>query len=248
MLTFPFPFRWKNRWHQGKIGWHRSKVNGDLEKYFESHLLPQDNNAAPSRVLVPLAGKTIDMSFLANHRRVSQVIGVEGIRKALQEFAAENPDLQLMEDSSPPPEGPYHFRAWTGKSILLLQGDFFELDSNALGGEQVDAIWDRAALVAIDPTLREKYVDTLRKVLRRPGGRILLNTYVKYSGDMNKGPPFSIDEDEVRRLFEGLPWVQSVELLEVHSASEHDRKWYERIFIWLKFGKVDEKLFLITTK
>lgn len=238
--------RWRKRWEQGTTRWHRGKVDPSLQKYLESHLLPQTGSKA--RVLVPLAGKSVDMAYLAQHEQVSKVIGVEGIRKAMQEFASENPELEVVEEEqAESPAGPY--RIWTGKSIMLLQGDFFELNLRVAGGTggTVDAVWDRGSLVAIDPSLREQYVETLRKVLKPNDGKILLSAYVRNSGDKTKGPPFSIDEDEVRRLFEGQPWVKSVELLEVHSAGSNE-PWYRAFFFWWRMGSVDEKIFLITTK
>jgi thiopurine S-methyltransferase len=53
--------------------------------------------------------------------------------------------------------------------------------------------------------------------LLRPGGKILLVTIERNSGDAvldQSGPPFSVPEAEVRRLYEGQEWVESVSLLD----------------------------------
>lgn len=71
-------------------------------------------------------------------------------------------------------------------------------------------------MVAIDPGLREEYVATMSRLLK-PGGRILLATVEKRTGDeeaVTKGPPYSIAEDEVRRLYGGQDWIKSITLLE----------------------------------
>jgi len=228
-------------------------VNPSLERYADSHLLfpaavgPTGTQQDTVRVLVPLCGKTVDLAYLARHPKVKQVIGVEGIGKAIEEFASENPELMVVpvEEREKSSTQQQPFKIWTGKTILMLEGDFLELADAARSG-QVDAIWDRAALVAVDPSVRELYVETHRRMLK-PGGRILLSTYVRRSGDPTKGPPFSIDEDEVRRLYGDPSWVESVELLDVHGAAAFE-PWYKALALWFRMGKVDEKIFLITAK
>merc|ERR1712107_888726 len=102
----------------------------------------------------------------------------------------------------------------SGKKIDLIVGDFFTPDENLL--EPVDVVWDRASLVAIDPSLREDYVRVIRSWLK-PGGKILLSTTDRREGTAEAvaaGPPFSVSEAEVRRLYEGNEWVESVTALE----------------------------------
>ena len=92
------------------------------------------------------------MAFLANHDSVSEVVGIDGVMKALEEFSKEQPSLEIkkVEDSS---GGPVERLA--GNGISLLRGDFFDLDEQATSGK-FDSIFDRASIVAINPELREK--------------------------------------------------------------------------------------------
>ena len=161
------------------------------------------------KILVPLCGKTIDLAHLASQKHV-QVVGVDGIRKALETFTKEHPSLEI-EPVSPCDK----FERFKGKDIELLKGDFFDLDETTTGG-RFDAIWDRASIIAIQPELRELYVETISKVLK-PGGTLLLSALERRTGTeegINAGPPFSVSEKEVRRLYESQDWVESVELLE----------------------------------
>lgn len=112
-----------------------------------------------------------------------------------------------------------------------------------------DTIYDRASMVAIKPTLRNDYV-TLMGELLRPGGVILLvsldrrkTTSVAAKED---GPPFSMDEGEVRRLYESQEWVESVTLLEEVNDLNTDKD-RER---WEKKGVLElyEIVFLIRKK
>jgi thiopurine S-methyltransferase len=132
-----------------------------------------------------------------------------------------------------------------GQSILLLKGDFFDLDATQAGGK-FDAVWDRAAFVAIQPELRQAYMDVMGSVLAK-GGQILLSTWVRPDGDTTKGPPFSIDEAQVKQLFEDQPWVESVELIDSKSLFGSET-WYKAVFIYWRLGNLQEKIFLIRAK
>lgn len=194
-------------------GWHSADVNESLVKHGKSHILPDNDDACPEegiRILVPLCGKTVDLAYLALKESVDVVVGVDGIRRALEELAKEQPSLEIEAI-----EANEKYERFQGKSISLLRGDFFDLDETTAGGK-FDAVWDRASIIAIQPELREQYVETISKVLK-PGGMILLSALERRTGSeegRKAGPPFSVSEAEVRRLYEGQDWVQSVQLLE----------------------------------
>ena len=73
---------WLQRWNQGRIGFHRGEVMPLLEKHWATL-----DVAAHGRVFVPLAGKSLDMHWLAaqGHR----VLGAELSPLAVQAFFAE---------------------------------------------------------------------------------------------------------------------------------------------------------------
>lgn len=197
-------------------GWHKESVHPMLRKYggrFNFSLNDNENGQQQQmKVLVPLCGKTVDMHFLAKQDSVSQVFGVDGVIKALTEFSDENPELEIKAVNELTKTGSY--QQLVGNSISLLKGDFFALNEDDSDGK-VDAVWDRASMVAIKPTLRKFYVETIGRVVK-PGGSILLVTFDRRVGTdeaKSAGPPFSINEEEVRNLY-NLPWVESIELLE----------------------------------
>lgn len=230
---------WNNRWTAGNTGWHLPEVNASLKKH--SDLLFETIVGGGARVLVPLCGKTVDMEFLVQKRVVGQVVGVDGIAQALTEYAAEHPDMEIT-----PGESTNGYGTWKGIKTTLLHGDFFSLDAKTAGGT-FDAAWDRGSLVAIQPNLREAYVEKMGELMTKPNGRILLSTIVRVSGDLTTGPPFSIDEKEVRRLYEGKDWVASIELLEKYDGSQ-GFSWYKAMTYYMKMGKSENNIFLITTK
>lgn len=174
------------------------------------------------RVFVPLCGKTIDMAFLANQPSVSQVVGIDGIQKALVAFAQENPSFEIDTSSATAAESQVVER-YTGKKIELLRGDLFDLDDKVTNGK-FNMILDRGSIVAIQPTLREQYINTIGKLIK-PGGSILLIAVDRRSGSeeaMKRGPPFSVDEQEVRRLYGKLDWVDEIKLVDEYDEFQHE--------------------------
>lgn len=212
--------RWKDRWETNTLGWHRSDVN-DVIKAHGAKLLQADEACdVDMRVFVPLCGKSLDVAFFARDEGVTEVVGVDGIKKALLEFSNENPDLELKEAD---PIGSYE--VLKGNKITLLKGDFFELTDASTGGKFA-AIYDRASLVAIQPDLREKYAATMGQLIA-PGGKILL---VTVEHDTGTGPPFSILDSDVRSLYQGQDWVSSITQLNSDGTELDDRgrlsRWY----------------------
>src|SRR5690606_41446378 len=82
-----------------------------------------------------------------------------------------------------------------------------------------DAVFDRAAMIALPPPLREHYVDELYALL--PAGCSGLLITLEYLQHETEGPPFSVAEDEVRTLF-SPGW--SVELLERRDILTEDER------------------------
>ena len=189
---------WRQRWQDNQIGFHQDQPTPLLQKHWAAV------GAAPGcRVFVPLAGKSLDMLWLAaqGHR----VLGVELSQLAVEQFFAEHglqPDIHETRYGR-------HYRAGSTQAsdIELICGDAFALNAAALA--DCTAVFDRAALIALPPELRLRYVDTLYACL--PAGcRGLLNT-MEYPAHERPGPPFNVDESEVRRHF-GRDW--NVDLLE----------------------------------
>lgn len=187
------PDFWRQRWRDGQIGFHQDRVTPLLEQYWDALDLPTG-----SRVFVPLAGKSLDMLWLAS--RGHRVLGVELSRIAAEQFFDNNglrPDIRETRFGM-------HYIAG---EIELIQGDAFALDAGALAG--CGGVYDRAALIALPADMRRRYALDLYSKL--PGGCRGLLVTLEYPQREKQGPPFSVDEDEVRGLF-ATNW--SVETLE----------------------------------
>lgn len=193
---------WIKAWNEGRTGFHQQTFNDKLIQYF-----PLLNPSEGQRVLVPLCGKTKDLLWL--HKLKLHIRGVELHDEAVRSFFHENQLLPVnkSEDSN--------FIHYTYQEITISMGDFFTLDEE----ESFDLIYDRAALVALPFLLRRKYARIIKKSLKK-GGKCLLVVY-EYDQSKMEGPPFSVNETEIRELYEDQ---FSIELLESERPSTEGSK------------------------
>jgi thiopurine S-methyltransferase len=176
---------WHTRWKEGRIGWHQAAVDRQLARHWPTLELP-----ATTRVLVPLCGKSLDMAWLA--ARGHRVIGVELAEQACRTFFAEQ---------GLTPEETTHagFLRLAAGGIELWCGDLFALPSAFYEG--IDAVYDRAALIALPPSMRAAYADAVYGAL--PAGCRGLLITLEYPDGSRDGPPFCVREPEVRTLLRG---------------------------------------------
>lgn len=171
------PDFWEQRWASGLIGFHEGTVNRFLRRFVE-------RLGAPSSVYVPLCGKTVDLDFLA--ARGFRVTGSELVARAVVDYFAERGEI-------PEPQREGDAVIYESGSVRIVCGDALALAPDA----PFDAIYDRAALIALPEATRSRYASR-QKALLSSGGRILL---VTLEHDAPSGPPFAVDEAEVERLF-----------------------------------------------
>lgn len=174
---------WSARWRDDQIAFHEGKPNALLDRH-APHL------AGARRVLVPLCGKAVDLAYLA--ARGHAVVGVELVEQAVRAFFDERTLTPTVEARGP-------FTAYAAGPITLLVGDIFAATRAELG--EVDALYDRAALIALPDDVRGRYVDHLRALL--PVGAPGLVITLDYDASRFTGPPFAVGEAEVRARFAG---------------------------------------------
>lgn len=189
------PSFWHERWASGQTAFHLGAAHPLLVEY--DGLL-----GAGSRVLVPLCGKAEDLAWLAAHGH--SVVGVELSELAVRAFFDEH-ELSASESVRGP------FKRFVASEIEILCGDFFALErehTRDAQGRAVNALYDRAALIALPETMRKRYAKHTIDLLPRAAGGLLIT--LEYSGPNASGPPFSVTAQEVRALYE--PRVEVREL------------------------------------
>ena len=176
---------WLSRWEKREIGFHQEDINRFLKQYWATLELTKG-----STVLVPLCGKSKDMLWLVEQGY--HVLGVELSETAVQEFFEEWKVHPKVDQRG-------SFKRYSGRNVELLVGDFFALIAENL--ENVTAVYDRAALVALPPDMRSNYANLLAKILPAKTQSLLIS--FEYAIGAIKGPPFSIPIETVKCLFEG---------------------------------------------
>ena len=183
------PEFWQSRWGEGRIGFHKSEVNPLLLKYFTALQLKKG-----SRVLVPLCGKSIDMVWLA--AQGYDVVGVELVESAVQEFFAKQSISPTVHQHADNPAVKYYQGQLAKQTITLWVADIFALTAEDIGN--VDAVYDRAALIALLEDMRLRYSEQIRKMSgHAPQLLITLN----YDQSKKDGPPFSVNSDQVQQYY-----------------------------------------------
>ena len=177
------PDFWHQRWHDNRIGFHQAEVTPLLQAHWDAVGAP-----AGCTVFVPLAGKSLDMVWFA--ARGHRVLGVELSQLAVDQFFAEHALVPEIFDTR-------HGRHHRADGIELICGDAFALDAEALA--DCAAVYDRAALIALPPDLRDRYARELYTTL--PAGCRGLLITLEYPEHEKEGPPFPIPESEVRTRF-----------------------------------------------
>ena len=173
---------WKQRWENNEIGFHQSEVNPLLIEFFKQLSLAKGN-----RVFVPLCGKTLDIAWLLSKGHC--VAGAELSQVAVEQLFIElgiKPNISSLGNID----------RYSAKNIDIFVGDIFDLSRQVLG--PVDAIYDRAALVALPEEMRQKY--TLHLLTISNKAPQLLLSY-EYDQSLMAGPPFSISHVEVKQHY-----------------------------------------------
>jgi thiopurine S-methyltransferase len=183
---------WQQKWERGEIGFHESETNPLLIKHFEKL-----GTRAGDRVFLPLCGKTRDIAWLLGCGY--RVVGVELSALAIAELFSELGLEPVISRTG-------KFTRYSASNIDVLVGDIFDVAVESLG--PVDAIYDRAALVALPDGVRAKYAAHL---LHLTGAAPQLLVSLEYDQQQMAGPPFSVAAEEIHRHYDSAYQVQCVE-------------------------------------
>ena len=202
---------WHARWQSQQIGFHQATVNENLARWWPTLGVPSD-----ARVLVPLCGKSVDLLWL--RQQGHSVVGVELAESACRGFFEENALPFRVEQAGA-------YVRWLGEGaadgIIVLQGDFFAAPADVIG--PVSALYDRAALIALPPPMRELHCAQLAALLPT-GARGLLVT-IAYPQSEKAGPPFSVPTSEVHERLDADFSVESVHEADQLATPDAPNRW-----------------------
>lgn len=194
---------WLERWEQDQLGWHLPETNRLLEKHW-----PALGITRGAGVFVPLCGKSLDMRYLESLGH--PVTGVELSEKAVEAYFAEGGETPERTEG-------FYLTRFSGTRTSLYRGDFFDISRPDISG--VRAVYDRGALVALPPELRERYADHLQRVI--PEHAHILLMALEYDQNLASGPPHSVTESEVERLYGERCRISCLERVETTQLPPH---------------------------
>lgn len=174
---------WHGRWHENHISFHRPKAHPMLTAHYAKLAL-----SAQPRIFVPLCGKSHDISWLLEQG--AHVIGCELSPTAIEQLFAQ---LNLTLTNTTIDANLTHCHT---KQLDIFVGDFFNLIPSNLS--HIDAVYDRAALIALPPELRLNYSEHLRR-LTNDAAQLLIT--FDYEQALMNGPPFAVAEEEIHRHY-----------------------------------------------
>ena len=195
---------WTARWREKKSCGFQDETNPYLIRY-----APRFPDRG--RVLVPLCGRSRDMTWLS--KQGFEVVGVEFVEQACAAF---------FEEQSIPYQR--NGREFTGGGVRVINADWFGIDRSELG--TFDWIFDRAALVAIPDHAR--YVEHEMQFLE-PGKSMLL-VALYYDPAKTDPPPHPVTPPDIERLFRD----HELEKLEEREVLAENPRFIERGLDWLR--------------
>ncbi|HOY71043.1 MAG TPA: thiopurine S-methyltransferase [Methylotenera sp.] len=202
---------WHNKWRKNEIGFHLPEANPFLIKHFPALQL-----APNSRIFLPLCGKTLDIHWL--FAQGYQVVGAELSAVAVEALFS---DLNL----TPTITKNGALTQYSAPNIILWNGDIFALNQALLG--KVDAVYDRAALVALPFEMRERYSAHISAITQNAPQLLVCFEYDQAQMD---GPPFCVCANEVRAHYQQNYEISLLESAELAGGlkgkvTAHEQVW-----------------------
>ena len=185
---------WHRLWDRNEIGFHNEYVN----KLFLENF-PKLELKKHSRIFIPLCGKTVDIKWLLDNNY--KVVGIELNEKAVNElfnYLKLKPTVKKVNN----------LILYSALNIDIFLGDIFQLDIKIL--DKIDMIYDRGAIVALPSEMRKNYTSHLINITE--AALQLIITY-EYNQNIMKGPPFSVEESQLKNYYNDYYNFKLLELI-----------------------------------
>lgn len=197
-----WPNYWHGRWRENRIGFHQPTAHPMLTAHYTKLALPEH-----PRIFVPLCGKSHDIGWLLEQG--AHVIGCE-----LSPIAIEQLFAQLNLTPTNTTINGKHTHCHT-EQLDIFVGDFFDLIPNHLG--HIDAVYDRAALIALPPELRPRYSEHLRHLTNNAAQ--LLITF-DYDQALMNGPPFALSKQEIHQHYAASHHIEQLAQITINNFKQ----------------------------
>jgi len=204
---------WNDRWSKDETGWKAFEKSRPFHDNIANvlstvHNMPLDkvdvrSAIAGKSVFVPLSGDSAVLRFFYDMGAAS-VVGLE-LSEAANRLCIANTfaDVPFLPQPHTIAEGVV---CWSSedKKVSILQCNMFELLANkalnVMFAHSFDFLYDRASLVAMHPSQRKEYAETILHVMK-PAFIGNLELVLRNKETMDKGPPYHTPRDAVADLY-----------------------------------------------
>ncbi len=172
---------WNSRWHENRIGFDLGGMHPLLIRYWKEVM------GQPKKILVPMCGKAQCMVFFKNLGVETHAVEIN--QHAIESFFAETGlQAQIQKNNAE--------QVYRCQNLFVHCTDFFTYAND------FDAVYDRAALIALPKHMRDDYLAKIAELLR-DNGEVFL---IALEHNSEKSPPFSLTAEDVysecKRYFE----------------------------------------------
>ncbi|MFD2160315.1 methyltransferase domain-containing protein [Rubritalea tangerina] len=171
---------WHERYQVGDTPWDKGIAAPALVDFISEHA---DFFSSGKKFLVPGCGRGYDAKVIA--RAGGQVLAADIVEEALEFGRRDNPD---------------------GIDFRCL--DIFKISER--WDVSFDGVWEHTCFCAIEPEVREAYVEVMWRILK-PGGTLLGVFFTNPDMPEGEGPPYKTGVDVIERYFGELfeiEWIR----------------------------------------
>ncbi|MCE2574254.1 thiopurine S-methyltransferase [Komagataeibacter sp. FNDCR2] len=183
---------WREKWQRNEIGFHEDQPNPLLTRHLPTLGLPEG-----ARIFLPLCGKSLDIHWLLEQG--FEVAGIELSELAVEQLFAELGLTPRISEVGV-------LRCYEADGLCIFVGNILDLTQAELGS--VDAVYDRAALVALPENMRGPYASHLMSITNAAPALLVC---LEYDQSCRPGPPFSVDDAEVRQYYDDMFHLTCIE-------------------------------------
>ncbi|XP_072008766.1 thiopurine S-methyltransferase [Engystomops pustulosus] len=215
---------WKQKWETRNIGFHENNIHPFLAEFLNEML----GGRTKLNIFFPLCGKAVDMKWLADMGH--SIVGVDVSELGLKEFFSEH-NIPYTEEAVAGIPGATVYKSSSG-NISLYCCSIYDISPSVIG--KFDGIWDRGAMVAVNPGDRERYANVILSIMAKDCHYLLVT--VEYDPKLHGGPPFFVPDSELENL---LGASCSMKLLKkIDGLTDKQKQWGLDLYF--------EKIHLIT--
>lgn len=196
---------WNEKYIQNHTPWDINEAAPEIVKYFDKVF---DKEKIKKLIAIPGCGKGHDAFYIASKN--FEVYGFDFAEEAIN-FCNKKKDKLNLE------------------KIHFYNTDFFSLLGDNKWKEKFDFVIEHTFYCALNPSLKEKYIETINYILKK-NGKLLGLFFI--DPDKKDGPPFGSSLSEIRDLFK-YGFKEVAELKQVnclHSGISLERKEYLGLF------------------